>query len=325
MDDRFMNQLRRDPDSKFSRSLREKLREQESSPVMRALRPAPVLALASVAIVAVALFAFPEVRVSAQAMLDLFRVRKFAAVQFDESRMDRLKGLQGDNTLMVFDHHEKLVEAGPPQVFTTLAEAGAAAGLAARRPTHLPYGLTADTVLVEGASAGRISVSEEKLRALLDALGLRDVTVPTGLDGKLVELHKSPSIIQKFRHERWHAAMVQSRSPEVSVPAGLDIERLAEIGLRVLGLDAGEARRVAQNTDWRSTLVVPVPLNASTFRQVTVRGQQGLMITTTGERSEDGNRRRDGTVVLWTEGDQVFGLMSNISPEDVLQMAESVQ
>jgi hypothetical protein len=116
--------------------------------------------------------------------------------------------------------------------------------------------------------------------------------------------------------------LVQARSPEVSVPAGWDVERLAEIGLRVLGLDTGEARRIARSTDWRSTLLVPVPMNASTFRQVTVHGQAGLLITTS-TRGEDG-RRREGTMLMWTEGERVFCLQGNLSGPDLMQMAESV-
>ena len=116
--------------------------------------------------------------------------------------------------------------------------------------------------------------------------------------------------------------LVQARSPEVSVPAGWDVERLAEIGLRVLGLDTGEARRIARSTDWRSTLLVPVPMNASTFRQVTVRGQSGLLITTSS-RGQDG-RRREGAMLMWTQGERVFCLQGNLSGRDLMQMAESV-
>lgn len=325
MDDRFMNQLRRDPDPDFTRGLRTKLREQEPSPVFRAIRPAPAFVLGGVALAVIALFVFPEARVSAQAMLDLFRVRKFAAVQFDASRLEKLEKLESEQTLLVFDTHEKLVDAGPPQVMANLEAAAVVAGFTPRRATLMPNGIAADTILVEGPSAGRLSVSETKLRALLDALELRDVTVPAGLDGKIVELKKSPSVIQRFRGGRWKAALVQSKSPEMSVPAGLDIPRLAEIGLRVLGLDAGEARRVADNTDWRTTMVVPVPLTASTFRQITVHGQPGLLITTSADKDGDGRANRDGSVVLWTEGDQVFGLIGNLASEDALLMAESVQ
>ena len=104
----------------------------------------------------------------------------------------------------------------------------------------------------------------------------------------------------------------------------MTVEQLAEIGLRVLGLDEGEARRIARSTDWRSTLLVPVPMNASTFRQATVHGQQGLLITTTGERSADGRRGRDGALLMWTEGDRVFCIQGNLSNPDIMQMAESV-
>jgi hypothetical protein len=79
---------------------------------------------------------------------------------------------------------------------------------------------------------------------------------------------------------------MQSNSPEIAIPPGVDIVELAEVGLRVLGLDAGEARHIATSTDWRSTLLVPVPLNASTFRQVTVRGNQGLLITMSGQECQ---------------------------------------
>jgi hypothetical protein len=273
----------------------------------------------------VALFMIPSVRVSAQAALDLFRVRGFAAVEFDESRMEKLKSLEQDNALMVFDRQEIVREPGPSRRYSSPEEAGAAAGIAVRRLGYLPYGLALDSVVVEGAGEARLSVSESKLRTLLDQLDLRDVTVPAGLEGQWVEVRKPPAVIQLFHSERGRAGLVQAVSPEVAVPSGLDIVQLAEVGLRVLGLDAGEARRIARATDWRSTLLVPVPMNASTFRQVTIQGHSGLLITTAGAPAEDGRRHRDGTIVLWTDGDRVFGLMTSLGAPDAVQMAESVQ
>jgi hypothetical protein len=324
MEDQFMNTLRRDPDPKFAEDLRGKLRAQEMPRSFRRVRPAPMLAFGVAALVIVALFAFPSVRASAQAMLDLFRVRKFAAVQFDPQRLDRLKVLKDDQSLEVFDH-QKLQDPPPPQYFTTLEPAAAAAGLPVLRPSYLPHGLVADTVIVEGEGAMRLTVNEPKLRALLQTLGLADVQVPAGIDGKAIEVHKPRVLVQKFESGTRHASLVEAQSPEVQIPAGVDVERLGEIGLRVLGLDAGEARRIAAATDWRSTLIVPVPVTASTFRQITVHGQPGLLITTTGEPQGDRRGRPNGTVCLWTENDRVFGLLSNLGPDDVLQMAESVR
>lgn len=323
MDDRMLHEYRRDPDSEFARNLRERLRSQEGVRAFPTRTVTRVLAVACAALAIIGLFAIPSVRVSAQALLDMFRVRRFAAVEFSQSRMATLQSLGKDQGLTVLDRQEKVLDPGPPKPVLSRAAASPEVGFAVSGPSYLPEGMTADSVFVEGEGAVRLSVSEAKLRSLLDRLDLRDVTVPSGLDGRWIEVHKQPIVIQTFRSPRRNATLVEARSPEVSVPSGWDIERLAEIGLRVLGLDAGEARRIARSTDLRSTLLVPVPTNASTFRQVTVHGQQALLITTTGERSADGHQR-EGVVLMWTEGNRVFCLQGNISAEEIMQMAESL-
>ncbi|HTO92438.1 MAG TPA: hypothetical protein VMJ70_15005 [Candidatus Sulfotelmatobacter sp.] len=325
MDDRFLSQMRRDPPPELREGLRARLRAQGPATRLSALRPAPVLAVAFAAALVASLFAFPSMRASAQAMLDLFRVRKFAAVRFDGSRMDKLRELDKDHAFMVFDQKQEIHDPGPPRYVPTPEAASALAGIAVERPGYLPNGMTLDSVFVTGPGDAKMSVSEEKLRALLDALDLRDVSVPAGLNGKMVEMRHDPIVIQRYKSSRSDAALIQAKSPELSVPAGMDIPRLAEIGLRVLGLDAGEARRIAQDTDWRSTVLVPVPINASTFRQVTVHGQGGLLITTTAETSSDGQHHRPRAVVLWTENERVYAITGNLDGEDALQMAESVR
>jgi hypothetical protein len=327
MDDRFLNEMRRDPRPEFARDLRDRLRRQHEPRARWFVRPAPVFA-AALAVAAVAsLFAFPAVRASAQAMLDLFRVRRFAAVPFDEARIGKLRALAEarDPALLVFDDRQVVRDPGPALAYSDPFAAGAAAGLDVRRPTYLPEGLAADSVWVQGAGEARLTVREQKLRQLLESLDLRNVTVPAGLEGITVEVRTSPAVVQSFRGDRARATLIQTRSPGLSAPAGLDVERLAEIGLRVIGLEAAEARRVAAATDWRTTLVVPVPLDASTFRQVTVRGQQGLLVTTGSRDASGPGRQRDGSIVMWTEGDRVFAITGTLHGGDLLQMAESVQ
>jgi hypothetical protein len=325
MSDRFLNELRQDPDPRFTTGLRARLRAQE--PPRAAWWPAhltPTLAGALAVGLVVALFTIPSVRVSAQAMLDVFRVRKFAAVPFDAARMDKLQEMDSNRMFMVFDKNEVVREPGVPQVVASTAEAATAAGFPVVRPSYLPEGLAADTIKVQGAGELRLSVNEAKLRALLDALDLKDVRVPSGLEGKVVDVRKAPIVVQQFRSSGARAALMQSNSPEIAIPPGVDIVELAQVGLRVLGLDAGEARQIATSTDWRSTLLVPVPLNASTFRQVTVRGNQGLLITMSGKNTS-GDRVRQGTVVMWSEGDRVFAATGTLSDRDMLQMVESMQ
>ena len=93
MDDRFLHELREEPADGFGRRLRERLRGLEDTRASRASRWRPLLAGAvAVAAVAVA-FTFPAVRVAAQNALDLFRVRSFAGIEVDESRLEQLRQL----------------------------------------------------------------------------------------------------------------------------------------------------------------------------------------------------------------------------------------
>jgi hypothetical protein len=319
-DDKFLNDLRRDPPAGYARRLRETLREQQEAP--RPVWRRMVAAAAAVAVIA-GLFAFPAVRAGAQAMLDMFRVRDFVAVSYDASRMEKLRSLDTDQSMLIFDRHDVIQEPGKPVIQSSPIAASASAGFTVETPTYLPDGLALDTVAVSGEGRAKLGVSTERLKKVLAMLDLNDVEVPAGLDGKDIEVHMHPVVAQKFSGSKSHLALMQSRSPEVSLPAGWDLARLGEVGLRILGLDENEARRMASSLDWRSTLLVPVPVNASSFRKVTVHGNPGLLVTTT-KVAEDG-RRRGGTVVMWTEGDRVFALTGTIRDDDMLQVAESVR
>lgn len=316
-DDKFLNDYRRDPPAGHARRLREKLRDQEE------MQHAPwrpmVLAAATVAVVA-GLFAFPAVRAGAQAMLDMFRVRNFVAVPFNDARMEKLRSLDTDKAMMIFDRHEVIQDPGKPVVQSSPAMASAAAGFQVEAPTYLPKGLALDTVAVRGESRAKLGVNTANLREMLTKLDLSDVQVPPGLDGQDIMVHMHPVVAQKFGSGKRRLTLMQSRSPEVSLPAGWDLARLGEMGLRILGLDAGEAARMAQSVDWRSTLLVPVPTNASSFRSVTVQGNPGLLITTTKT-----DKRRGGTLVMWTEGDRIFALEGELGEPDMMQVAESVR
>ena len=323
MDDRFLHEHRRGPAPGFARRLREKLREQEETSRAGAWRPL-VFAAAAAAVVAT-MFAFPAVRAGAQSVLDLFRVRNFVAVPFDSDRFEKLKTMDHDNAMLVFDRHEVIQEPGRPVVQSSVGAASALVGFDVATPSHLPRGLALDTVAVTGEGRVKLGVNSSRLRELLAALDLRDIEVPSGLDGKEIEVHMNRVVSQRFRSDRTKLTLIQAISPEVSLPAGLDLARMGEMGLRILGLDAGEARRIASTVDWRSTLLVPVPANASSFRSVTVNGNPGLLVEKVQKRSDGGGTRSAGHVVMWTEGERVFALEGSLGDVEMLQVAESVR
>ena len=330
MDDQFLKDAWREPRPEFTDELRERLREQGSSeaPVhSRSLwRRAPVIAATAALAASAAIAVFPSVRASAEAFLDLFRVRNFVAIQFDSSRLEKLRSLDQGGSLMVLDHADSMKNAGPPQMFTSVDEAGRAAGIDIRQPSHVPSGFALDTIYVDHESVGSVTINGAKLRALLDQLDLKDVEIPPGLDGQTITIRKPPIVVETYRRGGARLGLIQARSPEVALPPGTDLERLGEIGLRVLGLSSGEARKIAESIDWHSTLVVPVPINASSFRRVTVNGHPGLLVACeSGFGPPHAERKTGGNMLLWSDDDRVYGLVSGISGPELIEVAESVR
>lgn len=328
MDDRFLNEQRREPRPEFSRSLRARLRAAEPDVAERpAFRLHPAFS-GALAVAALALaFTFPAVRATAQQVLELFRVREFAVVQIDESRIEKLKAQKFDpETFLGGGAVEKLQEPGPEQRFTDVAAAERAAGFDVLSPTFLARTLSPDTVIVRGEGRVRITIATQPLVAMMDLMEIHDLELPAGLDGQKIEARMPALVVQTYRGTgKRRAALVQSESPEVSMPPGIDLPRLGEIGLRLLGIEKGEARRLAGVIDWNTTLLVPVVASATQFQQVSVNGARGVMLETNSTATPDGSDRGPGKVLMWTRDGRVFALLGNVQELDMVQMAESVR
>jgi hypothetical protein len=346
MDDRFLKDAWRAPRREFADGLRAKLaREDEGAApaAAGAARPARrlrwlrALVPAAAALFVVALFTVPGMRAGASAFLDLFRVRTFTAIAVDPERLARLDRATVDLNSILGGQVTERTEPGPPRFFTDLAQAGAAAGIQPLVPAYLPTGWAADTIAVRGEGRAEIVVDTHKLVAALKRLELDDVTVPPGLDGAHVSVHLPPALIQQFTGNGHQVMLLEAESPEVGLPPGVDLPRLGEIGLRIVGMDAAEAHRFAQTIDWHGTVLVPVPTDASSFRQVSVRGHDALLVTRAGVavgaaqhgaermRPRDARRNGRGVVLLWSEGGRVYGLEGAMDPENVLQVANSLR
>ena len=327
MDDRFLHEQRRTPDPAFASGLRERLGEiEDETAPRRGFRFAPALAIAAGLAAVSALFLFPSVRVSAQAMLDLFRVRDFAVVQIDGQRLEQLRDRKLDLESLFGGKPEMTREPGPVQRFATLAAASAATGFAPERPEILPRSLALDSVFVTGEARARVTINTRPVRELMTAFDVRDLQIPAGIDGGVVDVHLPPVMAQSYRNDgHLHVTLLQGESPDVALPHGVALAPMGEIVLRLLGVERAEAHRLAGAIDWRSTFIVPVIANATTFQQVEVRGERGVYIETAAGKSADGTPRGPEAAVMWTRAGRVYALTGNLQRFGLLQMAESVR
>ena len=323
MDENSLYSLRRAPPEEFARQLRASLQ--------RSARPEPtpgrVGKFAAVIIACLILaggFCVPSVRVAAAAFLDMFRVVHFAAVPIDASSLRRLRDSGLDFRQMLADQVQVAQPPQGPTSYATIAEAAAAAGFRVYVPGWLPVGWNTESPSVEvlGPSTARVTANTARLAQILAALSIEDVSIPQGLNGRSASIRTSPAVTLRWQHEGQRLQLRQSPSPQVDFPSGTNLPALAEIGLRILGLPREDAYRLAQSIDWRTTLLVPIPANAVSFRQVSVQGGSGLLL----ELADMGARpRRAGALLLWSDGSRVFSLQGTLGPEQILEMAQTLQ
>lgn len=321
MDDRFLHDLKTQPDPEFAARLRAKLRSAPASAAPRAALPTRARKwLAVAASVAAVSFAFtlPPVQAAAIAFLELFRVKQFTGVSVDA---ERLRGLEtsGFTPDAILGDFEPLTPPPEPVEYETLADAGTAAGLRVRTPAWLPPGFTLAEITASPEFMARITARTRTLQAVLDTLGLADVELPENLDGQVATVHVPPIVRQRFANGARNVIVLQAASPEVSFPSEVELWRLAYAGLRVLGMARDEAYRMAVTVDWRSTLIVPVPAQATSYRPMNVSGHDGLLIESVA-RDED----HPGSVLLWSTGEETYAVMGAVRGDELLEMAQTL-
>lgn len=319
MQDTFPHDAHPDPPRGFAGRLGGRLKGQGST-VITGEATSSVLRIGMVAaalIVAAALFIFPSARASAQAFLDLFRVVNFTAVPVDVNRINELSDKGLDIASLIGEQVEVLADAGPAQMFATPADAAKAAGIELRLPGLMPPGVVVVRTEMEGEHSARITADTRKLMNVLDALGITDIRPPADLDGQVATVRVPPVVRIVYANGAQEITFLQAKSPEVTLPASVNVAALGEIGLRIAGLDRAEAHTLAQAIDWRGTLVVPVPAGVSSFRQVDVHGNRGLFVEST--------EKRNAKAILWSESGSVYGLTGSLNNHTMLEIADSVQ
>jgi hypothetical protein len=331
MSDEFLHGLREEPRAEFADELERRLRaiemaerERASRPLAR-LRPALAGGLALLALAAA--FVLPPVRAAAREFLDLFRVQRVAAIPVDTERLARLEQGGLDLKGLVGSQVEVIDPAVAPQAVGSAEQAGALAGVAVLQPATLPRGASPAGVLVGRPGAFRVRLDVAKIRSLAVAVGAEDAQVPDAWQGAVLEVHASPVVALRYKRGESEFVLLQSRGPEVALPEAMDLAELGAVGLQLAGMSAGEARSFARNIDWRSTLLLPIPAQGGSFREVEVQGRKGVLVTSRDERRQSDGTTRPGrwrSVLLWADEDRVYALAGPGHGVEILEMAQSL-
>jgi len=343
--DDFLSQLREEPRPEFKDRLGGRLHEIDARERERRQAPSPYRrfapALAGAGLVAALAFAFTlePVRAAAREFLDLFRVKRFAAVPIDPQRLDRLAKGGLDFKSLVADQVQVVVAPGKPEIVARPEAGAVSAGITAQQPSVLPPRTELVETTLGRPGTFRVQVDTGKLEALALAAGADEIEIPAWWNGATIDVLGPPVLAMRYtrtvdagesRPPREDSFMLlQSATPQVELPEGFDLAVLGRLGLRLAGMSAEEALSFSRTIDWRATLLVPVPVQGGTFREVEVSGQRGLLVTVQPPPAPDGSLRssRPRALLLWSTADKVFALEGpgTRGGVELVEMAQSIR
>jgi putative zinc finger protein len=299
------------------------------------LRPVWGALAATVAIAAFVSFA--PARSWAQKVLAMLRVQKVTVVVLDPGSFSNSSSNPGQMIGKVLsDNLVVTMNPGKPQPVPDAATASQAAGFAVRTLAALPE---APQFSVNGEGAFNMTLNRDRLQAILDEAGRSDIQLPASLDGAEVAAHVSKSVMVRYGQcSSPEAAASQGStangsqpsncvflaeipSPTVSVPPDLNIQQLAEAGLEIAGMSPEAAQAFCQTVDWTSTLVIPLPRNASSYQTVDVDGVQGTLINI----SRIGRSGQPGYTLVWVKNGIIYSLAGQGDSSNAVSLAGSLQ
>jgi hypothetical protein len=296
-------------------------------------RPA-VIAVGLMFVLGVALL-FPSVRVFANGFLGMFRVHQLEVVEVNPGDLPEQlnSSIQLENFLSNDLHFEQW---GEMQQVGDVAQANEITGYSIR----LPVQELGELHLVVSPPA-RITFTVEltTIRAILEEIGRSDIALPAEFDGTTVSIDIPYQVTASFGECGREAGSLpegeitdlseapvpnctilsQMTSPEVHAPEELDLRQLGQAYLELLGMDSDEAARFSQNIDWASTLVIPIPVNSTSFQEVSVDGTTGTLVNIQDPPHQP------KYMLIWIRDEIIYTLAGSGSASTAIAIAESLR
>jgi hypothetical protein len=252
------------------------------------------VALGIVVVLAISL-TLPPVQAWAEGMLAQFRVKSIVVLPVDTTGLESLNNnatFAHRMSQLVSDSTKVTKESGKPQFVANASEASKLAGFSVRLPSNQA---NPSWVMVQGGAAFEFVVNRARAQSLLAEAGFGSTQLPASIDKATIKVNVPSGVSVAYGDcpkpdatstssakpaPKNCLVVAQMPSPTVDTPPNVELTELAEIGLQFTGMTKDQARAFAKNVDWTSTLVVPIPRNGSSYKQVQIDGAQGNLIET---------------------------------------------
>jgi len=299
------------------------------------------IGLTLIAVLAVAL-SFPSVQALADNFLRLFRVQQITTLPLD---LTSLKDARYDPAIaqtlsqMMSDQVKVTRQPGQPHDLANAAQASQEAGFQVRLSSDPSQSLS--RLMLQPGIAFQGTYNQALAEQVLKSFGKGDLTLPSGLDGAVVKVDVPDAVTAAYGQCRYNTApearsetggptlaigdkcllLVQLPSPTIDTPPDLPINQLAQIGLQVLGMSPDKAAQVANQIDWTTTLVIPIPRGQMNSQTVSADGVEATLLT---QVAPETNMAPTYSLV-WVKNGIVYGIMGTGDPAKAISLANSLQ
>jgi len=279
-------------------------------------RSRSLLAALALVVAVVSLLALPPLRAAADGLLSIFRVQKLVFVPVSRDRLDQLSKLNFDKDTL-FVTKPTTQHAAPPRTVASAAEAAGAIGGAIGQPSAFPSAPLSTEFRVSSPGSMQFQVNVASARQLLALMGIDDVSIPDALGAAPIDVQVPAFAMAHYHGTNYDMTLYQGHSPSVKLPDGVDLSQLGKAALRLLGMPAADAEVASRTINWNNTLLFPFPKDTDDIRQVTVGGENALLVSS-GQR---GDQHRQ---LYWQHGDTFYMLKASGSLGEVDMIAAMV-
>ena len=196
--------------------------------------------------------------------------------------------------------------------------------------------------VVTGRHAFDMTLNRDRLQTVFNQAGHPEISVPQALDGAPLKVEIPRAVEIQYGHCPTPASTSQTLAnnisgpapssteysdclrlregpnPIVNVPPGVDVEKLAEIGLETAGMQPSQVREFLQTVNWQSTLVMAVPRFLRSYEAVKVAGAKGTLLSMAG-------RRGPGYALIWAKNGRGYLLTGFGDSSHAVDLADSVK
>lgn len=258
---------------------------------------------------------FGSVRSAAADFLTIFRVEKVQTISFNPKDFAQIEEALKEGGLVNLEELGRIEVSGrQDQTKLSLDEARQAADFSLKVPA-LPAGYNEPVVTKYSPVTVNFTLNVKNINQALISLGAKDL-LPADVDGKTFSLSTPMAVSLEYApagEGKRRLTVIQSLSPELQVPAGVDVNAIRSGLLSIPMLPNNLRQQLEAVNDWQHTLLLP-DVDGST-KEVKVGSASGAFIS----------QPNSDSVLLWQQNGVVTSIVGRLTLQEAQDLAASMR